>query len=158
MKKRVKTNYDIVYFISDPGSSNTPGPSGNSRTHIQSVSGAQQPQQPLEPQATTSSASQQHQQLIFSNQQPQQQPQPQRASLNSNYDLSAELVQVLVNQQQQNNQSENQNQLRSNSENQNQLRSNSENQNQLRSTQQQPQEQEEENEDSWINAYRRHRQ
>jgi len=40
--------------------------------------------------------------------------------------------------------------------NQNQLRSNSENQNQLRSTQQQPQE--EENEDSWINAYRRHRQ
>ena len=142
-------------LISDPGSSNTPGPSGNSRTHIQSVSGAQQPQQPLEPQATTSSASQQHQQLIFSNQQPQQQPQPQRASLNSNYDLSAELVQVLVNQQQQNH-SENQNQLRSNSENQNQLRSNSENQNQLRSTQ--PQEQEEENEDSWINAYRRHRQ
>ena len=141
-----------VYFISDPGSSNTPGPSGNSRTHIQSVSGAQQP---LEPLATTSSASQ-HQQLIFSNQQPQQQPQ-QRASLNSNYDLSAELVQVLVNQQQQNN-SENQNQLRSNSENQSQLRSNSENQNQLRSTQQQPQEQEEENEDSWINAYRRHRQ
>ena len=154
-KKVVKTNYDIVYFISDPGSSNTPGPSGNSRTHLQSVSGAQQPQQPLEPQATTSSASQQHQQLIFSNQQPQQQPQPQRASLNSNYDLSAELVQVLVNQQQQNN-SENQNQLRSNPENQNQLRSNSENQ--LRSTQQQPQEQEEENEDSWINAYRRHRQ
>ena len=156
----MKTNYDIVYFISDPGSSNTPGPSGNSRTHIQSVPGAQQPQQPLEPQATTSSASQQHQQLIFSNQQPQQpQQQPQqRASLNSNYDLSAELVQVLVNQQQQNN-SENQNQLRSNSENQNQLRSNSENQNQLRSTQQQPQEQEEENsEDSWINAYRRHRQ
>ena len=77
--------------------------------------------------------------------------------MNSNYDLSAELVQVLVNQQQQNN-SENQNQLRSNSENQNQLRSNSENQNQLRSTQQQPQEQEEENEDSWINAYRRRRQ
>ena len=84
-----------------------------------------------------------------------QQPQ-QRASLNSNYDLSAELVQVLVNQQ---HNSENQNQPRSNSENQNnQLRSNSENQNQLRSTQQQPQEQEEENEDSWINAYRRHRQ
>ena len=78
--------------------------------------------------------------------------------MNSHYDLSAELVQVLVNQQQQNN-SGNQNQLRSNSENQNnQLRSNSENQNQLRSTQQQPQEQEEENEDSWINAYRRHRQ
>ena len=75
--------------------------------------------------------------------------------MNSNYDLSAELVQVLVNQQQQNN---SENQLRSNSENQNQLRSNSENQNQLRSTQQQPQEQEEENEDSWINAYRRHRQ
>ena len=110
------------YFISDLGSNNTPGPSGNSRTHIQCVSGAQQPQQPLEPQATTSSASQ-HQQLIFSNQhqQPQQQSQ-QRASLNSNYDLSAELVQVLVNQQQQNN-SETQNQLRSNSENQNQLRS-----------------------------------
>ena len=129
-----------------------PGPSGSNRTHLQSVSGTQ-PQQPLEPQATTSGAShQQQQRLIFSNQ-PHQPHQPQqRASLNSNYDLQAELVQVLVNQQNQhqNQQSQHQNQQ---SQHQNQQQNNStENQNQQRSTQEQPQD-----EDSWINAYRRHR-
>ena len=99
-----------------------PGPSGTNRVNMQSVSvasntGAQLPhQQPQEPQASTSSAGpgqataasssssqqqqQQQQMMIFSDQQLQP-GQQQRASINSNYDLSAaELVQVLVNQQQ----------------------------------------------------------
>merc|ERR1719273_1526805 len=83
--------------LHNPGSSNMPGPSGSNRTQ------PQQPQQPAEPQATTAAASTAapQQMMIFNQTSNQQQhQQQQRASLNTNYDLSAELVQVLVNRQQ----------------------------------------------------------
>merc|ERR1712168_1239606 len=89
--------------LHDSGNPNMPGPSGTNRAQIQPVSASNTgvPQQPSEPQASTSAAAtattaassqQQQQMMIFSNQQPQlEQPtQQQRASINSqNYDLSA---------------------------------------------------------------------